>query len=147
MSTPNAVNDIAAIHAAYCRATGFQLRLSYPRERAWHEYLSAGFTIEDLLLVIEWIKREIRSERRREASLLFRNLVEQVERFEEDRALAMAHARRPQPTARDRALAALRPVAPNQTTSTTSGSAPRPASDVAQRALEAFKQETAKIFG
>ena len=139
MTTPTPQNEIAAIHAAYCEATGFQIRLGYDRERAWADFLRDGFTTEDLLLVIAWIKREIKAERRREASLLFRNLVVHLDRFEEDCCCAKAHARKPVPTARDRALRELRPIVSGPV----NGAVAQHGRDVALKALANLRKQIA----
>lgn len=116
-SANQTINDL---HAAYCAATGLDIRLAYDRESDWMLFVHDGFTKEDLLCVVAWLKREIRAGKRWTSSLYFRNLIKQLDRFEEDLSCAKAALRKPEPTARDKALEQLRPTAPNQTSTVTS---------------------------
>lgn len=136
-------STIQEIHSAYCLATGFKIRLAYDREHAWYQFIKDGFTKDDLLLVIVWIQNEIKSERRREASLLFRNLIVQLDRFEEDLSMARSHARKPVKTARDHAMEQLRP----SVKSNLLDSPPRSISHAAESALAELRKEKERIFG
>lgn len=49
----------AALHAEFCQLTGFQVRLNYIRESTWSEFISSGFTADDLRLVVRWIKAQM----------------------------------------------------------------------------------------
>jgi len=49
---------ITELHTAYCQATGFDLPLRFDRQRIWFDFDKAGFTEEDLLLVIKWVRRQ-----------------------------------------------------------------------------------------
>lgn len=89
----NTSNQIQALHAAYVSATGLDIRLDISREREWFEYVNKGFTQEDLRLVIEHLKRGIREQRRNPGALKFRNLIGQLDYFEEDLAEARALTR------------------------------------------------------
>lgn len=129
--------SISSIHALYVSATGLHLRLAYDRESAWARFLGDGFTPSDLLLVVAWIKKGIAKGERRENALLFRNLIESLDHFEEDLAVATAHARKPIPSARDREIALLRPTAPNQTSTTTASA--DPVAVVSAKALELLR--------
>jgi hypothetical protein len=51
--------NIEDLHTAYWHAIGFDLPLRMGRDRAWFDFEKAGFTKEDILLVIRWIRREI----------------------------------------------------------------------------------------
>lgn len=91
------------------------LRLNYagvcnPRMQAWMEFVKQ-FTVEDLELVIVWLKELIRKGQRREEALLFRNLIQDPYKFEEDLAMAKAWKRnRPIFTNKDRVVASMHPV-------------------------------------
>jgi hypothetical protein len=75
--------QISALHELYCQMTGQCLRLGFDRERAWYEWLRAGFTAEDLRRVIAYLQREVREGRRNVGALKLSNLL-QPDRFEED---------------------------------------------------------------
>jgi hypothetical protein len=60
------------------------------RERLWYEFLRAGFTLEDLALVVRYLQKEIRHTRRNVGALKLSNLL-QLDRFEED--LNISHVR------------------------------------------------------
>lgn len=79
---------IADLHAAYCQATGFDLPLRMGRDRVWFDLDKAGFTRDDLLLVIRWIRKQIgRDNGYSIASLRFSTLL-QLDAFEEKLLLA-----------------------------------------------------------
>ena len=75
--------QIAAAHQLYCQLTGQTLRLGFDREHQWHDWLRAGFTLQDLRRVIAYLQREIRHGRRNVGALKLSNLL-QLDRFEED---------------------------------------------------------------
>lgn len=75
--------QIQAIHQLYCQLTAQQLSLRFDRERLWYEFLHAGFTTEQLKLVIAYLQKEIRAARRNIGALKLSNLL-QLDRFEED---------------------------------------------------------------
>jgi hypothetical protein len=117
MTIPN--STIAKLHAAYERFTGHKLKLDgvYLREWAWTEWIKRGFTEPDLELVVRYLQFQIRKDLRRPESLLFRNLIQEVDRFEEDLNMARDWKRnkRPEPTARQEILAATgRPEEPRK---------------------------------
>ncbi len=87
---------IMHIHAVFCAATGVELRIGigeYTRESAWFRYLQAGFTEDDLMTVVKYLKSEIKLGRRNPGALKFSNMIERLESFEEDRGLAKAMQR------------------------------------------------------
>ena len=91
--------DVAAIHAAhqlYCQLTGQSLRLAFDRERMWYELLRAGYSLEDLRVVIAYLQREIRAGRRNVGALKLSNLL-QPDRFEEDLQISRVRLRPPPP--------------------------------------------------
>lgn len=86
---------IAQLHDLYCKATGFSLPLRMGRDRAWFDFDKAGFTGEDLLLVIRWIRRQaciIRSGYT-VSSLRFSKLIVELDYFEEKLHLARMEER------------------------------------------------------
>lgn len=99
------------LHLRYCELTGFNLSKGYDRERAWYEW-AKRFKPEDLDLTVSYLKAEIRKGERKLASLLFRNLIEQLDHFEEELAMAKARARVPKPAPRDTFLASTGRLAP-----------------------------------
>ena len=74
---------IAQAHALYGQLTGQRLSLRFDRERAWFEFLKAGYTMEDLRRVVTYLQKEIRAGRRNVGALKLSNLL-QLDRFEED---------------------------------------------------------------
>lgn len=106
---------IREVHAVYCTATGMQLRLGlgeYNRQAAWFRFLQAGFSNEDLHVVIRYLQRKIREGTRNVGALKFSNLVERLDAFEEELQLARAElkAMQPKATPRQRAVEQLRPT-------------------------------------
>lgn len=87
---------IAELHDAYCQATGFNLPLRFDRQRVWFEFEKAGFTAEDLRLVVRWIRRQIErgASGYVNGSLRFTTLVIRLDEFEEKLHLAR-HELRP----------------------------------------------------
>lgn len=100
---------ISELHAAYCKATGFDLPLcrnvmDLGRARVWADFEKAGFTREDLLLVIAWIRKQFaRNNGYSMASLRFSTLL-QLDTFEEKLHLARheSRLRRPKPATIER---------------------------------------------
>lgn len=97
---------IAELHRAYVNLTGLDVALNMDRERTWFEWLNYRrddpFTAADLKLVIDFLRRGIREERRNAGSLRFRNLIGSPDDFDEDRAAARkaaAVAAKPRPPA------------------------------------------------
>lgn len=87
------------LHAAYCEATGLSLPLRFGIDRAWSDWLGAGNSKADLLLVIRYLKRGIARGERNEGCLRFRNLIGQLDAFDEELAMARKafNLRPPQP--------------------------------------------------
>lgn len=114
-SPPNMQAQINDIHAAFCAATGFQLRMGlgeYTREAAWVRFLNAGFTKADMLLVVRHLKRKVHEGTRNIGALRFSNLVERLDSFEEERGMALAEQRNTKPpmTPKERVLQQARPT-------------------------------------
>lgn len=51
--------EIKELHDSYIAATGNELRMNYLYAQAWTEFLSAGWTREDLLLVIKFTRQKM----------------------------------------------------------------------------------------
>ena len=51
--------EIQELHDSYIAATGNALKMNYLYAQAWTDYLSAGWTREDLLLVIQFTKKKL----------------------------------------------------------------------------------------
>lgn len=100
MTTP----EITALHDAYVTATGLGIRLSYERERAWYDYRRAGFTREDLMLVVRALRIGIGKGERNEGALRFRNLIVSLDHFEEELAAARKHLRPARPATKQEPL-------------------------------------------
>ena len=79
--------QITQAHQLYCQLTGQKLGLGFARERAWYELLAAGFDLEDLRHVINYLKEEIGNHRRNVGALKLSNLL-QLNRFEKDLAIS-----------------------------------------------------------
>lgn len=78
-------SEIAALHEAYCHLTGQEgLPLRFDRQRQWYDWCRCGFTLDDLKLVVRYLKKGIADRSRNQGALKFSNLIVQVDRFEED---------------------------------------------------------------
>jgi hypothetical protein len=80
---PAIVGQITEAHALYSQLTGQRLSLGFDRERAWYEWLRAGYTLKDLRRVVGYLQQEIRAGRRNVGALKLSNLLP-LDRFEED---------------------------------------------------------------
>lgn len=87
---------IAEAHALYTELTGQALPLHLERQRQWGLVLARGYVVEDVRNLICYLQREIRAGRRNPGALKLSNLL-QLERFEEDLALARLRLRPPPP--------------------------------------------------
>lgn len=105
-------SDIETLHKLYCQLTGKSLSLHPDRVRAWYEFVKAGFTAEDLRLVLLHLKRGERHGYRHRGSYGFTRLVWRLDVFEEELIEARAHCRNSRPRSdRERVVEALRPAA------------------------------------
>lgn len=114
--------DAQSWHAVYVQATGLPLRYQhYHHERCWFEF-SREFTLEDLKLVVAYLKRLYRGDEKatiRRSVLRFHHLIQGLDRFGEYLAEARATGRVKPPSARDRILAASgRPQSQTETCAT-----------------------------
>lgn len=104
----NKAQEIQNIHRLYCQLTRMEVSLEFGRERAWFEFLRR-FNQEDLRLVISRIQKGISKGERNLGALRFRNLIESIDYFEEELAMARAEARVKKPAPREVAIRDLRP--------------------------------------
>ena len=93
----NALAALRATHELYCQLTGQQLTLRFDRERLWFEFLRAGFSAEDLKIVVAYLQKEIRASRRNVGALKLSNLL-QLDRFEEDLNISKVRLRSAPPS-------------------------------------------------
>jgi hypothetical protein len=87
---------VADAHALYTELTGQALPLHLERQRQWAQILAHGYGIEDVRQLIHYLQREIRAGHRNPGALKLSNLL-QLDRFEEDLALARLRLRPPPP--------------------------------------------------
>jgi hypothetical protein len=83
MNESSLVPQIQAAHQLYCQLTNQKLSLRFDRQRLWYDFLQAGFTTDQLKLIIAYLQKEIRAGRRNVGALKLSNLL-QLDRFEED---------------------------------------------------------------
>lgn len=108
---PN-LDHIPKLHALYCALTGQQITLTIARYWPWECWLKmvAEKNIPPeaaLRAVVAHLRRGIRDQRRNEGCLKFSNLIQDLERAEEDLAEALARQRFvPPPAARASVLRA-----------------------------------------
>ena len=76
------------LHSLYIKETGLDLPMRMGRDRAWFYWIQAGFLEDDLILVIRFLKRGIASGDRKPGCLRFRNLIEMLDYFDEELAMA-----------------------------------------------------------
>jgi hypothetical protein len=88
----SANEQVNALHAEYCARTGFEITLDMQRERMWGDWLlfrrEQRFGLDDLKLVLAYLRAGIRKGERNEGALKLRNLIGSPDMFEEDLALA-----------------------------------------------------------
>lgn len=86
--------QIKQLHVEYCARTGFDIILNMARENTWKDWLfynrDQPFTVEDLKLVIAYLRAKIRDNERNDGALRFRNLIGNPDYFEEDLEQAKA---------------------------------------------------------
>lgn len=104
----NETTRIEPLHDEYCRlAVGGGVRLTLERHYYWSLFMSRGFTIEDLRLVMTYLKGQIRDGKRNPGCLKWCNLIQNVDGFEEELSLARAASRIPKPTPKAQFLASV----------------------------------------
>ena len=96
LAMSDARKDIEAMHAAYVRGTGLDVRMDMAREIAWYEVWRRGIRAQDIDLVIAHMKRKAKAQRT-VRSFTFRNFVGNADYLEEDILEAKAANRIPRP--------------------------------------------------
>lgn len=84
---------IEKLHLLYVELTGIDIRLTPDREQDWFLWCKAGFKEEDLRVLVAHIRKGIGSGNRNAGALKFRNLIGQVDYFEEDLGMARCELR------------------------------------------------------
>jgi hypothetical protein len=139
---------IAELHDLYCKLTGFPLPLRMGRDRAWFDYDKAGFTADDLILVIGWIRRQMNIARTgyTMASLRFSTLL-QLDYFEEKLHLARmdkrASQRPPKLAQQEQQVGDVR----RQVEVPNDGGDPKPAGEIANEQLRQLKELRHRLAG
>ena len=129
---------IEQFHAAYCAATGQEIRLdAFDRERVWYEFLAFGFSIEDVGLVGRFLVRAVEKGDRNPGCLRFKNLIERPDMFEEELQLVRAAMRnfKAPPSEKEKTIRAFRPVTSEPVPMTA-----RPAKEIVQKALDELRK-------
>lgn len=131
-TNPPTTEQTAAIHKQYCCLTGLQVPYTMTQHFMWESFLAAGFTEPDLAVVVRHLKKKIREGKRPKESLLPRNIIQRIDFFGEDLAIAKAEAK-PRETPRQEILRAVHRTEPLKE--------PVKAGDVmaAGKAFDAFK--------
>lgn len=112
MPEPTLPDIVAAMHATFHRISGIEAR-PWANDRLWFELAKHGYTAHDVEIFCLWVKSENRDkEPRRQRQFNIWRMFGNVDRFEDDLAMARGWHRnlRPEPTAREAALQDLRPT-------------------------------------
>lgn len=110
--TPITESQIKAMHAEYCRLIEGTLPLSHDRIYWWGVWLSQGWGVPELQLVVRAIRRGIANRRRNIGALRFSRLIQDHANFSEEVCMAQAEERnrkRP-PTPKERVVSQFRPT-------------------------------------
>ncbi len=78
----NRLNDI------YITESGMESKPFLSKEFAWGNWSRHGFTESDLVQVLRYLRKQTKSGQRKPASMLFRNLIEYPENFEQELSLS-----------------------------------------------------------
>jgi len=141
MSAPSIQDQITALHAAWCEASGqlpadVKLRLT---ERIWYELARAEVTPDDIRSVVAHL---LRANRKNAGGPQFRIAVHRVcgdvENFSSilGEARATERNRRPPPTARETVLAQARPVTDHEAARARAGEQFKTLKDILKKATE-----------
>ncbi len=91
--TPRATH----FHRLYCALTGLDLKLMMRQIFAWNAFCAHGFTEDDLKLVIPHLKAKIRAKQKWPSAILFTNIIENIDNFNQELSEARSKARAPKP--------------------------------------------------
>jgi hypothetical protein len=78
---------IQELHDTYVKVSGMDVALRFNRESSWMEFVRAGFTNADLAAVLGRLRAMVATGDRRPECLKFSNVVEGLDRFEEELAM------------------------------------------------------------
>lgn len=78
------------MHKTYCELSGMDVLLRFDRTSAWMQFMRENFTKNDLVAVLERLRILVKKGDRRPECLKFSNVVEQLDRFEEELAMVKA---------------------------------------------------------
>lgn len=92
MVKPPTTEQTAALHAEFNRLTKQAVRYDMSRHFQWEAWCAAGYTVDDLRLVISYIWRRIKAGKRERESFKLANLIGDQGRFEDDLALARSES-------------------------------------------------------
>ena len=105
--------QIRKLHSLWNRSTGQTIPMgvcSFELEHGWCQFLKAGHTEQELLMVVSYLQAEIKKGERRSGAIKWRNCVGDLLNFEQELELARGALRRQPPvTPRERAVNNLRP--------------------------------------
>lgn len=90
---PPTCQQTQSIHELYNRLTGLAIPYSMQRHFHWEQWLVRGHTTQDLELVIRYLRSRVSDGKRQRECLLFRNVIANVESFEEDLSMARSNSR------------------------------------------------------
>lgn len=110
MNTPPKDAEVQQCHSLYSEYVNFRMPLSFTVRLQWEQFLHAGFTLDDLRLVLRRWRTKI-DMKGCDPGVLRLSRLTNPDTFGEDLALAHAEKRKPAPTPRDKALEQLRPTA------------------------------------
>jgi hypothetical protein len=130
MKDQTARQMIEQLHALYVALSGQDIPLNMDRERVWFDWVKAGFSADDLRIVVRGIRNGIKEGKRNHGALKFSNLIGMADHFEEDLALFKSAARASRPSREDRAA--------SPRTFTQAGA--QTAAPVSERALEILRK-------
>ena len=76
------------LNSTYVRESGMESKPFLSKEFAWGNWSKHGFTETDLVQVLRYLRKQVKSGERKPASMLFRNLIEYPENFEQELSLS-----------------------------------------------------------
>lgn len=97
---------IVQIHSDFNKLTGLDIPFTMTHRFAWEHWLEKKYTVADLELVVAHLKRTVKDRAILMNMLRFHWLIQNLETFAEQLAIAKAMVRVPKPTPRDRILSA-----------------------------------------
>lgn len=71
-----------SLNDCYIRESGMESKPFLSKEFAWGNWSKHGFTENDLVQVLRYLRKQVNRGERKPASMLFRNLIEYPESFE-----------------------------------------------------------------